>query len=667
MSTDSSVATNTAKPTASANHRDNNVRPQDDLYRHANGAWLSTAHIPADQGSYGSFMALRDDSEAAVRSIIEAAQEHRRGASGIADARKERIANLYESFMDEERIEASGVDPIRADLASIYATTTIAELISLSGSLYRRGVSGFIQAGASSDAGAPERNLLTFIQAGLGLPDESYYREEQFAELLGEYEEHLGRLLALGELADTEAAAHDVIALESALASHHWDRVKCRDAQARYNLMTASTLLEHIPSLAGWLAGAGIEDKYFAEVDVWQPSYLEGLEQVLNSEPLASWQHWLAVQLIRSYAPYLSSALVNENFSFYSAKLSGVQELRERWKRGVAFTEGAVGEDIGQLYVAEHFPQRSKDEMDALVANLIDAYRQSIGELEWMSPDTKEKALEKLSMFRPKIGYPNEWIDYSTISTVADNVISNIAASNEFEFLRELKKIDDGVDRELWFMFPQTVNAYYHPLLNEIAFPAAILRPPFFDADRDAASNYGAIGAVIGHEIGHGFDDQGSQFDGTGELKNWWTDEDRTAFEKLTGKLVDQYEALVPPEAPDHHVNGKLTLGENIGDLGGLGIAYTAYKLDLAARGMEVDEVIDGLNGDQRFFYSWAECWRTLTRPETMVTRITTDPHSPGEFRCNQVPKNMDAFHEAFGTKPGDGMWLEPEDRVKIW
>ncbi len=667
MSTDSSVATSAGDPKQSENHRDENVRPQDDLYRHANGAWLSSAEIPADQGSYGSFMALRDDSEAAVRTIIEDAQTHPHAADGTVDERKIRIANLYASFMDEERIEASGVDPIRGDLAAIYATTTIEELVRLSGSFYRRGVSGFIQAGASSDAGSPERNLLTIIQGGLGLPDESYYREEQFAELLGEYQVHLGRLLALVELTDTEGPARDVVALESALAAHHWDRVKCRDAQARYNLMTSATLLEHSPSLAKWFAGAGIDGKYHSEVDVWQPSYLKGLEQVLGSEPLTAWQHWLAVQLIRSNAPYLSSAFVNENFSFYSAKLSGVQELRERWKRGVAFTEGAVGEDIGQLYVAEHFPQRSKEEMDALVANLIAAYRLSIGELTWMGPETKDKALEKLSMFRPKIGYPDEWIDYSSISTVADNVIFNLAAANEFEFIRELKKIDDGVDRELWFMYPQTVNAYYHPLLNEIAFPAAILRSPFFDADRDAASNYGAIGAVIGHEIGHGFDDQGSQFDGTGELKNWWTDADREAFEKLTEKLVDQYDALVPPEAPEHHVNGKLTLGENIGDLGGLGIAYTAYKLDLVARGLETDEEIDGLNGDQRFFYSWAECWRTLMRPETMVTRITTDPHSPGEFRCNQVTKNMDAFHEAFGTKPGDGMWLDPEDRVRIW
>lgn len=668
MNTRSSVPVDeTNVSTVRASHRDDSVRPQDDLYRHANGAWLSTAQIPADQGTYGSFMALRDDSEAAVRAIIEAAQEETRRGAGEIDARKLRISNLYTSFMDEQRIEANGAEPIRADLSAIYATTSIEELLQLSGAFYRRGISGFIQAGANSDAGSPERNLLTITQGGLGLPDESYYREPQFAELRGEYQEHIARLMALGELIDTEAAAQQVVDLETMLASHHWDRVKCRDAQARYNLLSNRQLLEVIPSLELWLQGAGIAEKYYSEVDVWQPSYLSGLEETLRDAPLQAWQNWLAVQLIRSNAPYLSSAFVNENFSFYSAKLSGVQELRERWKRGVAFTEGAVGEDIGQLYVAEHFPQRSKDKMEALVSNLIDAYRISIDNLEWMSPETKEKALEKLSMFRSKIGYPNQWIDYSSIGTVADDVIANIAASNEFDFLRELKKIEDGVDRELWFMYPQTVNAYYHPLLNEIAFPAAILRFPFFDADRDAAANYGAIGAVIGHEIGHGFDDQGSQFDGTGELKNWWTDEDRSSFEELTGKLVQQYDALVPPEAPEHHVNGKLTLGENIGDLGGLGIAYTAYKLHLAATGVETDEVIDDLSGDQRFFFSWAECWRTLMRPETMLTRITTDPHSPGEFRCNQVPKNMDAFHEAFGTQPGDGMWMDPEDRVKIW
>ncbi|MET1035226.1 MAG: M13-type metalloendopeptidase [Arthrobacter sp.] len=662
----------TAEPTelpidATPNHGDRSVRPQDDLYRHVNGGWLATAEIPADQGSYGSFMKLRDESEAAVREIIEEAQASALSGDGAADPRSARIGALYASFMDEEAIEARGMDPLRADLASVYAVGDLGDLVRLTGSLQRRGVSGLYQAGANSDAGNPERNLLTLIQSGLGLPDESYYREEQFAELLAEYRAHLGRLLALAEVPDAGAAADAVVRLETALAAHHWDRVKCRDAQARYNLLTAEELFALHPALRLWFEGAGIEEKYFAEVDVWQPSYLRGVEAVLAEQPLDAWRHWLAVQLVRSNAPYLSRAFVLENFSFYSAKLAGTQELKERWKRGVAFTEGAVGEDIGQLYIARHFPQRSKDLMEGLVANLTEAYRRSIASLPWMGQATIEKALEKLSMFRPKIGYPVKWIDYSAIEADPADLIANVASANAFEFARELQKIDDGVDKDLWFMYPQTVNAYYHPLLNEIGFPAGILRPPFFDADRDAASNYGAIGAVIGHEIGHGFDDQGSQFDGTGELRNWWTDEDRAAFDALTGKLVAQYDALVPPEAPEHHVNGRLTLGENIGDLGGLGIAYKAYRIDLAERGLEADAVIGGLNGDQRFFHSWAECWRTLTRPETMVTRITTDPHSPGEFRCNQVPRNMAAFHEAFGTRPGDGMWLDPEDRVEIW
>ncbi|MGJ9403269.1 M13 family metallopeptidase [Arthrobacter sp. KK5.5] len=655
-----------ALPTPKRDHGDASVRPQDDLYRHVNGGWLSTAEIPGDQGSYGSFMQLRDESEAAVLEIIEDA---RAAASngGAGDARKVRIGALYTSFMDEDAIEARGMEPIRGDLAAVYELGDIGSLVRLAGSLQRRGVSGYFQAGASSDAGAPDRNLLTILQSGLGLPDESYYREEQFADLLAEYRTHLGRLLTLAEVPDAEEAADAVVRLEAALAAHHWDRVKCRDAQARYNLMTADELFALHPSARLWLEGAGIAERYYAEVDVWQPSYLEGLEKVLAEQPLGAWRHWLAVQVVRSNAPYLSKAFVLENFSFYSAKLAGTKELKERWKRGVAFTEGAVGEDIGQLYVERHFPQRSKELMEGLVANLTEAYRLSISALPWMGRETIAKALEKLSMFRPKIGYPVKWIDYSAIEADPADLIANVASTNAFEFARELKKIDDGVDRDLWFMFPQTVNAYYHPLLNEIGFPAGILRAPFFDADRDAASNYGAIGAVIGHEIGHGFDDQGSQFDGTGELKNWWTEEDRAAFEELTGKLVAQYDALVPPEAPEYHVNGKLTLGENIGDLGGLGIAYKAYKLDLTARGQDEDEVLDGRNGDQRFFHAWAECWRSLTRPETMVTRITTDPHSPGEFRCNQVPRNMVAFHEAFGTKPGDGMWLDPADRVEIW
>ncbi|GAA3710803.1 M13 family metallopeptidase [Zhihengliuella alba] len=666
MSTSELPATTSAtgRSHVSDDHRDHAVRIQDDLYRHVNGGWLATAEIPGDLGSYGSFMKLRDDSELAVRSIIEEAQAC--VDAGTADDRQARIAALYGSFMDVETIEARGMDPIRGQLDRLASVESREDFVRLLGRLQREGVSGLYNIGASNDAGRPDRNLLTFLQSGLGLPDESYYREEQFAELYRAYREHVVRFLAFAGLSDPEQAADGVVRLEKALAGHHWDRVRTRDAQARYNLMTADGLRRLHPSVQLWLDGAGIEEKYYFEVVVWQPSYLEGVEAVLAEQPLDAWRNWGALQVIRSYAPYLSSPFVDEHFAFYSATLGGVEQQKERWKRGVAFTEGSVGEDIGQLYVERHFPAEAKAEMERLVANLIEAYRQSIGTLAWMSEQTRERALEKLSMFRPKIGYPVKWIDYSSIRTSHD-LIANAAAANEFEFLRELQKIDDGVDRDLWFMYPQTVNAYYHPLLNEIAFPAAILRPPFFAADRDVASNYGAIGAVIGHEIGHGFDDQGSQYDGTGELKDWWTEEDRARFEALTARLVDQYDSLVPPEAPEHTVNGRLTLGENIGDLGGLGIAYKAYRLDLAARGLEEDEVIDGFTGDQRFFHAWAECWRSLTRPETMVTRITTDPHSPGEFRCNQVARNLDAFHDAFGTRPGDGMWLDPEDRVAIW
>ena len=656
----------TTETTSPLRYRDDSIRPQDDLYRHSNGKWFETATIPGDQGIYGSFMELRDQAEDAVHAIIkEAVQAYESGSA--TDGATQRIAHLYGSFMNEAVIEERGAGPIAGYLQAISEIQSVESLLELSGSFYRKGISGFLEIGAMNDAGNPERNLLTFLQGGLGLPDESYYHDEQLAQTVSDYREHLVRLLSLGGFDSAEEAAAQVVDLETAIAEYHWDRVKVRDAQARYNLLSGEQLFDLFAGLKEWLSGAGIDANYYGEVVVWQPSYLEGLSGLVAEQPLEAWKNWLRVQVLRSFAPYLSSDFVNENFSFYSAKLGGVEQIKDRWKRGVAFTEGAVGEDIGQLYVAENFPPEAKAAMDQLVQRLIEAYRISIGELSWMGEQTIEKALDKLSKFRPKIGYPNEWIDYSSITTDELDVIANLASANEFEFKRELKKIDDGVNRELWFMYPQTVNAYYHPLLNEIAFPAAILRLPFFDVDRDIASNFGAIGAVIGHEIGHGFDDQGSQFDGSGQLTNWWTDDDRAAFEKLTGKLVEQYNALSPTEAPEHNVNGALTLGENIGDLGGLGIAYKAYKLELAARGITEDEVIDGVTGDQRFFYSWAECWRTLIRPETAVVRVRTDPHAPGEFRCNQVPKNLEAFHEAFGTKPGDGMWLDPAQRVEIW
>ena len=641
-------------------------RPQDDLYRSVNHDWLSTAQIPGDRGSYGAFEKLRDQSEDDVHAIIEAVAAAAKENPPAAGP-EQRIAGLWNSFMDEATIEAAGAQPLEDGLALIRGIENLEDFIQISGQFFRNGVSSFVEAGASSDAGDPDVNLFSFLQGGLGLPDESYYREESFAQTRADYEAHLTRLLTLVGDANPEASAAAVVQLETALASHHWDAVKCRDAVARYNRMSAEDLLDLAPSLEGWLAGAGIDRRYWEVVDVWQPSFLVGLQSELAAQPLQSWIAWQVVQYVRSRAPYLSAAFVTENWSFYSKTLGGATEQRPRWKRAVGFVEGGVGEDVGQIFVAKHFPPASKTRMDELVAQLLEAYRVSIENLEWMSPETRAKALEKLSKFRPKIGYPVKWIDYSTLTVDPHSVVANADAVAEFEFRRELQKIDDGVDKDLWFMFPQTVNAYYHPLLNEIAFPAAILRPPFFDPERDEAFNFGAIGSVIGHEIGHGFDDQGSQFDGDGALNNWWTDADRAAFEERTGKLVEQYNALVPPEAPEHHVNGALTLGENIGDLGGLGIAHRAYKAAVAARGGDEADEVDGVGGDQRFFQAWAGVWAVLTRPETMITRVTTDPHSPGEFRANQVPRNMDAFHAAYGTQEGDGMWLEPGERVTIW
>jgi putative endopeptidase len=658
-------------------------RPQDDLYRSVNHEWLESAQIPADRGSDGAFPQLRDRAEEDVKAIIDASvaavQEGKDERQDPLIGLRSRIAALWTSFMETDAIEEAGGRPLVPTLQRIQEVESKDHFVALSGELFAQGVGSFVEAGSSMDAGQPEANLLSFIQAGIGLPDEAYYREAEYESIRGQYVEHLERLLTLvGESTgisvagdDVSAAAKTVLRTETALAAHHWDAVKCRDAVARYNRMSGDDLFGLAPELRIWLQAAGIEPRYFETVDVWQPSFLEGLHTELNSVPLEDWKLWQSVNYVRSMAPYLSEAFVTENWSFYSKTLGGVTEQRPRWKRGVAFVEGGVGEDLGQLFVAEHFPPESKERMDDLVARLLAAYRESITDLPWMSPATREKALDKLSKFNPKIGYPVKWIDYSSLDLDPDDVLHNVAQISAFDLSRELQKIDDGVDKDLWFMFPQTVNAYYHPLLNEIAFPAAILRPPFFDVDRDDAANFGAIGSVIGHEIGHGFDDQGSQFDGDGALNNWWTDEDRKAFEERTGALVAQYEALVPPEAPETHVNGKLTLGENIGDLGGLGIAHKAYRALVAervARG-ETDEAdtIDGVPGDVRFFEANARVWATAMRPETMVTRIATDPHSPAEFRSNQVAKNLDAFHAAYSTQEGDGMWLAPQERVTIW
>ncbi len=645
-------------------HIDSNTRPQDDLFDHVNGVWLASEVIPQDRALTGSFITLRDDSEAAVKAIIERAGS---AAANSADARpavSAKIGALYADFMDEAAIEAAGAAPLAGKLAAVEAADTIDALVRLMGDLDRTGGSTLFGAYVNNDAGNPDRALMHLFQAGLGLPDESYYREEKFEAVRTAYVAHVQTMLELAGVADAPAKAPRIMALETEIAATHLDKVSLRDPQKTYNLMNRAAVLALLPELEAWLDALGVTAEQSAELVVATPGFFTGQQALLVQERCADWQAWLAMRTISSLASYLSTDFVDANFAFYGTTLSGTPAIRDRWKRGVALVEGVLGEAVGELYVAEHFPETHKTHMEKLVANLIEAYRISINDLGWMSSATREKALEKLAAFTPKIGYPAKWRDYSSLDIAPGQLLGNIERSNAFELARQLNKIGAPIDREEWLMTPQTVNAYYNPAMNEVVFPAAILQPPFFDAEADDAANYGGIGAVIGHEIGHGFDDQGSQFDGTGALRNWWSDEDRAAFERLTAKLVDQYNALSPVAAPEESVNGKLTLGENIGDLGGLAIGFKAYQLSLD--GAE-PAVIDGLTGPQRFFYSWAECWRTKIRPEEARRRLAIDPHSPAELRCNAVVSNLDAFHDAFATTSSDKMWREPAERVSIW
>ncbi len=639
---------------------DASVRPQDDLYQHVNGTWLKSTEIPDDRPLEGTFTALRDGSELAVKEIIEDAAA--RGADSTGIERK--VGDLYNSFLDEAGVEAKGLDPIRSRLAEVFATESAADLVALAGRLFRADVGGLFYIYPAPDAGNPDRILLYTGQGGLGLPDESYYREEKFAPMVQAYQDHVKTVFGLAGVTGPEDAAGRVVALETALASHHWDKVTLRDPQKTYNLRTADEATELFPLLTTWFDAAGIAPEKRAELIVSTPDFFAGAASLLESEPLSVWQEWLAMRVISAAAPYLSAPFVEANFAFYGTTLSGTPRNKDRWKRGVAVVEAALGEAVGQIYVARHFPETHKARMESLVANLIEAYRESITGLAWMGEETKHEALKKLDSFRAKIGYPDKWIDYSAVEIDPADLLGNVERAHSADVDRHLDEVGKPVDRDKWLMTPQTVNAYYHPLLNEIVFPAAILQPPFFTADADDAVNYGGIGAVIGHEIGHGFDDQGSQYDGSGLLRNWWTEDDRTAFEALTSKLVAQFEALSPTAAPGHNVNGKLTLGENIGDLGGLTIAYKAYLISLDG---QEPPVLDGLTGVQRFFASWAAGWRQVMRTEEAIRRLATDPHSPNEFRTNQIAKNLDAFHEAFGTAEQDGMWMPVTERVSIW
>ena len=681
---------------------DPSIRPQDDLFRFVNGGWLATAEIPADRPGSGAFTALRDEAELACRQIVEELADvfssvASEDASEVLDTNRGRIGALYAAFMDEEHLEELGAAPLAGELAPVLSAGSKEELARVLGEMTPIGFMGVVGADVEVDINDPERYTSWIGQSGLGLPDESYYREEAQAPLRQAYVAHVARMLELAGLTESFAAsgerlAERVMAVETDLAKGHWDRVTCRDVEKMNNPMSWQAIVDSAPDLPWqeWREGilaaaqaAGIERTTFLdEAIVTQPDYLPHAAGIWQGTDLEDLRAWVAWHVVHGRATLLSRAFVEENFDFYGRTLQGTDELRARWKRGVGLVESCLGEALGELYVARHFPPSHKSAMEALVGRLIEAYRQSISSLEWMSPATRERALEKLALFTPKIGYPVRWRDYSAVEVVPGDVLASVRSVERADLAYSLSKLTKPVDRDEWHMTPQTVNAYYNPTMNEIVFPAAILQPPFFDPQADDAVNYAGIGAVIGHEIGHGFDDQGSTFDGTGKVSDWWTREDREAFTERTRALISQYDAYTPEavitkhetagtaEADIPHVNGALTIGENIGDLGGLGIALKAYALALADAGIEsVEEapVIDGLTGLQRFFYSWARIWRSKNRPDYAELLLTVDPHSPAEFRCNGIVRNVDAFYEAFGVGPDDALWLEPGKRVSIW
>ena len=653
----------TIKPGLDLANFDQTIRPQDDLFRHTNGVWLREVPIPEDQATYGSFMILRDLSEERVREIlIDAAENPKPGVS-------QKIGDMYASFMDEARVNELGGTPIRADLDRIAKIDNLGDLTKLIGELALQGIYSLFGMYVNNDPGNPERYLINIYQGGLGLPDESYYREEKYAEFREAYVPYVAKMFELAgyDASAASAAAKTVYEFEAELAKHHWNVVDSRDAEKTYNLRSFADLqsMSGNFSWSQWLAGAKLQQRILDESVVLMPSFFEGIDSVYNEANIEAIKLWLAFNVINQMAPYLSDDFVNTRFDFYGKKLTGQPQMRARWKRAVQAVDGSLGEAVGKIYVEKYFPPAAKSAMDELVANLIEAYRESILALDWMGEETKKKALVKLDKFTPKIGYPVKWRDYSALEIDRGDLVGNIRRVAVYEMTREVAKIGSPIDRDEWFMTPQTVNAYYNPGFNEIVFPASILQPPFFSLDADDAVNYGAIGGVIGHEIGHGFDDQGSKYDGDGALVSWWTDEDRAAFEKRTGKLIAQYNELTPVGlAEEYKVNGELTIGENVGDLGGLTIAYKAYK---KALGGKEAPVIDGFTGDQRFFLSWAQWLRSKSRDELAIQRLATDPHSPPEFRVNQIVRNFTPFYEAFDVVEGDAHWLAEEHRVTIW
>jgi len=625
-----------------------------------NGTWLKKTQIPPDRSNYGSFTALEDKAEKDLRTIVEELSAKQNPSGSEA----EKVGNLYSSFMDEKKAEADGLRPIAADLTRIDAIGTKEEFIRTMAEFQRNRIGSFLGVFIAPDAKKSDTYAVHLSQAGISLPDRDYYlsADAKFEKIRSEYVAHVERMLQLAGQPDAKAAAATIFGLEKQLAEAHWTRVESRDREKTYNKRTLEQLRQEAARFPFDRYFESLGARNFQYVIVRQPSYLTAMAKALDDTPLDSLKTWLKWKVVTAAAPFLSKAFVDEDFSFYGRTLQGTQENRARWKRGIDLVEEAMGEAVGRLYVERHFPPEAKARMQALVKNLIEAYRQSIQSLDWMGPETKKQALAKLDKFSPKIGYPDKWRNYSNLDIRPGDLVGNVRRAAAFEVDRNLAKLGKPVDRNEWNMTPQTVNAYYSSSMNQIVFPAAILQPPFFNMAADDAVNYGAIGAVIGHEIGHGFDDQGSKSDGDGNMRNWWTDQDRAAFEKRAKMLIDQYNQYEP--LPGQKLNGALTIGENIGDLGGVTIAYKAYRMSLTG---SQPSVIGGLSGDQRFFIGWAQVWRRLYRDEELLNRLKTDPHSPSEYRCNGVVANLPEFYAAFQVKEGDRLHRPPEQRVKIW
>lgn len=641
---------------------DHQVRHQDDFYYSVNGKWLATTPIPADKSNYGAFSVLYEESQAALKQIIEEAAAKPNKAEGSVE---QKIGDFYAAYMDSTLTDQLGIAPLKGQLADIAKTASHADIAALMGKLLTDGSGipfGFY---VNNDAKNSSQYGVYLYQSGLTLPDRDYYLKDdpKFVANREAMREYVRNLMSAAGYPHADAAAANVANIELFIAQSQWSRVESRDANKAYNKMSLKELQQLMGGFDfdGFAKAAGLTGKT-QDVIVRQPSYFEKLGAEFGKFPVSAWQDYLAFHLVDSYAGLLSQQFVDLHFDFHSKTLMGIQEQKPRWKRAVDGADQVIGELVGKEYVARHFQPEAKARMESMIKNLIKGFEVSIDELEWMTPETKKAAQEKLSKFTYKIGYPDKWKDYSNLEIKADDLVGNYQRYARFEYQDMLAKLGKPIDRSEWHMTPQTVNAYYNPVMNEIVFPAAILQPPFFNMEADDAVNYGGIGAVIGHEISHGFDDQGAKYDGDGNLRNWWTDKDREEFQKRGVQLSAQYsqfEAL-----PGKFVNGDLTLGENIGDLGGLTVALRSYHLSL--NGKEAP-VMDGLSGDQRFFVGWSQVWRRNYRDEELGRRLLTDPHSPSHYRAMGTPRNVEGFYKAFDLKPTDKMYLSEEDRVKIW